>query len=106
MDGKLRSGKNKASWVVSHVEGGLLSVMKRMDETHDKKTSSHDILKDCGVSLWSQMLKQTPSSADLDIVYSSRGLQRHQAQAVPETLPQSPWRQCTFDWELSRLITR
>lgn len=99
--------KNKVGWVVSHGEGGLVSLMKRLlDGKRWQKTSSHDILKDCGVLLWSQMLKQTPRSVDLGIVYSSQGLQRHQAQALPATLPQSPWRRCTFDWELSRLITR
>lgn len=93
--------------MASHSEGGLVSLMKRSWlKKMTRKTSSHDILERCGVSLWSQMLKQTPRSVDLGIVYSSHGLQRQQAQAVPTTLPQSPWRQSTFDWELSRLITK
>lgn len=68
----------------------------------EKDPSSHDIPKHCGVSLWLQMLKQTPRSINLGIVYSSRGLQTHHAQAVPAALPLSPCGRCAF----SSLITR
>lgn len=93
--------------MVSHGEGGLVSLMKKLlDERDDRQTRSHDILKHCGVSLCSQMLKQTRRSGDLGIVYFNWAPERHRVNAMLATLPQSPWRRCTFDWELSRLITR
>lgn len=87
-------------------EGGPASLMKRTWTKKPAKQQAPTTSSKTAESLWLQMVKQTPGIVDLGIVYSSQALQRHWAKAVPATLPQSPWRRCTFDWELSRLITR
>lgn len=92
---KLEAGKKTVSWVVSHCEGGLVSLMKR---SQMKKIPRHP--QHCGASLRLQMLRQTRRSIIPAIVYSCQGLQTHHAHAVPTTSAQSACARCNFDWEV------